>query len=197
MDASAERSEQLAELLAAAAAGSEDAWERIIARFSGLLWTITRTYRLGHADAADVIQVTWLRLVQHSDSIRDPERLGAWLATTARRECLRVLRASERVQPMPEPPSPEELPRRESLPELITVAAERDQLLRQALHALSPRCQKLLGALMSGQSLSYAEVSATLDMPVGAIGPTRARCLDCLRRQVARLGLTDALDPAA
>ncbi|MGH8906900.1 MAG: RNA polymerase sigma factor [Egibacteraceae bacterium] len=187
-----ERTDQLPELLRAAAQGDEGAWEQIISRFNGLLWSVTRSYRLGHADAADVVQVTWLRLLQHCDRIRDPDMLGAWLATTARRECLRMLRAASRTQPAPDPLGSGETADPEPLPEATALAAERDELLRQALQALPPHCQRLLGALMSERSPKYAEVSAVLGVPMGSIGPTRGRCLDCLRRHAIRLGLADA-----
>lgn len=192
-----ERSNQLSSLLEAAAAGDQAAWGQLVDQFNGLLWAIARTHRLGHADAADVVQVTWMRLVEHLGRIRDPEHLGAWLATTARRECLRVLRMAGRAQPVEEPPESPEPQEAESAPELAALAAERDALLRRAMGQLSPRCQRLLGVLMATHRPSYAEVSEALDLPIGSIGPTRGRCLDCLRRHAARLGLADAAGAAA
>jgi RNA polymerase sigma factor (sigma-70 family) len=192
-----ERSGQLSELLQAAAQRDEAAWKQIVDQFSDLLWAVTRAHRLGHADASDVVQVTWLRLLQHCDRIHDPNMLGAWLATTARRECLRVLKAAGRTQPVSEPPEPEEVAELDPLPERAALAAERTELLRRALRELPPHCQRLLEALMSGQSPNYAEVSARLGMPIGSIGPIRGRCLACLRRHTVRLGLTDAVSPAA
>ncbi|MGH8929486.1 MAG: RNA polymerase sigma factor, partial [Egibacteraceae bacterium] len=157
--------QHLSDLLHAAAKGDEAAWEQLVDRFGGLLWAITRAHRLDHADAADVVQVTWLRLLQHCGSIRDPERLGAWLATTTRRECLRVIRGAERVHPVADPPEPEPLPQLDSIPEVAVIASEREALLHRAIGELSPRCQRLLGALMSVDSPSYADVSHALDLP--------------------------------
>src|SRR5438034_5099746 len=88
----------LEDLVRGAAAGDQAAWNELVERFQGLVWATSRSYRLSRADAADVAQTTWLRLVEHLDRIHDPERLGAWLATTARRECLRHIRLHGREQ---------------------------------------------------------------------------------------------------
>lgn len=185
------------DLLRAAAQGDEEAWNQLVGRFNGLLWAITRAHRLGHADAADVVQATWTRLVENLDRIRDPEHVGAWLATTARRECLRVFHNAKRTQPMEEPPELATRHRDDSGPEVAVLTSERDELLRRAMGELSPRCQQLLGVLVAPEQPSYAEVSAALDLPIGSIGPTRARCLDCLRRHAARLGLAEVDGSAA
>ena len=83
-------------VLAAAANGDRQAWNALVAQYNGLVWSVARAHRLGDADAADVVQTTWLRLVEQLDRIRNPEGVGAWLATTARRECLRVLKVGQR-----------------------------------------------------------------------------------------------------
>src|ERR1700679_4276128 len=92
----------LSELIRAASAGDQDAWSEIVGRFSGLVWATARAHRLTQAQAADVTQTTWLRLVENLDRIQDPERLGAWLATTARHECLRLIRLRGREVPTDE-----------------------------------------------------------------------------------------------
>lgn len=189
--------DQLSDLLHAAAQGDQDAWNQLVDQFNGLLWAITRAHRLGHADAADVVQITWTRLVENLDRIRDPEHIGAWLATTARRECLRVIRHAGRAQPTEEPPELAPRHKADSEPETAALTSERDLLLHRAMGELSPRCQRLLGVLMAPDQPSYAEISAALDVPIGSIGPTRARCLDCLRRHAARLGLAEADGSAA
>jgi RNA polymerase sigma factor (sigma-70 family) len=189
--------DQLSSLLRAAAQGDQDAWNQLVDQFNSLLWAITRAHRLGHADAADVVQVTWMRLVENLNRIRDPGHLGAWLATTARRECLRVLHNTGRTQPVEEPPEPPARPGADSGPEVAALLSERDALLQQAIGELNPRCQQLLNVLMAPEQPSYAEVSAALDLPIGSIGPTRARCLDCLRRHAIRLGLANADGSAA
>lgn len=178
-------------LVTAAADGDRAAWEALVQRFSGLVWSITRAYRLTRADAADVSQTTWLRLAEHIDKIDNPGRVGAWLATAARRECLQHIRASARTVPTEDMswfdhgtgednPTEEEVLRAESKQE----EAHRATALRQALARLPPRCRQLLRVLMASPPPSYAEVAAALDLPVGSIGPTRARCLQRLRREL-------------
>jgi RNA polymerase sigma factor (sigma-70 family) len=174
-------------LISAANDGDESAWGAIVGRFAGLVWATARAHRLSPADAADVAQTTWLRLVENLDRIKDPERLGAWLATTARRECLRHIRLHGREvvtgeDSVFEAPSEERAEQR-----LIT--RERNTAVRRAFARISERCQTLLRLLASPDSLSYEEIAAALDMPIGAIGPTRARCLDQLRRTPELAGL--------
>jgi len=177
----------LDELVHAAAAGDQAAWDTIVDRFQGLVWATARAHRLAPADAADVAQTTWLRLVEHLDRIREPQRLGAWLATTARHECLRHIRLHGRELPSDdtdvfEGPSDE-------APELRLFTVERDVALWRAFASLGERCQALLRLLVSQDEPSYEEIGAALDMPIGAIGPTRMRCLEKLRAAVT-------LDPA-
>jgi RNA polymerase sigma factor (sigma-70 family) len=177
----------LEELVRAAASGDQTAWEAIVDRFSGLVWATARAHRLSHADASDVAQTTWLRLVEHLDRIREPERLGAWLATTARHESLRVIRQGKRENPTDdadlfEAPSDETVDR-------MLVDPGRDSALWRAFAALSERCKALLRLLVSDEEPSYEEIGAALGMPVGAIGPTRMRCLERLRGSVELRGL--------
>ena len=178
----------LSSLLEQAARGDQQAWDAIVDRFSGLVWATARAHRLSRDDAADVAQTTWLRLVEHLDRIHDPERLGAWLATTARHESLRLIRRGTREQPTDEPDLFES-PDADTIDRLL-LEQERDGLLWQAFASLSDRCKTLLRMLLADEPPSYEEVGAALDMPVGAIGPTRGRCLDQLRRTagVAQLG---------
>lgn len=182
MDPSADplREAELGSLVRAAAAGDQGAWERLVAQFGSLVWSIARAHRLSDADAADVSQTTWLRLVEHLERIRQPERVGAWLAATARNECLRVLRLSGR-----QVLTGDEL---EAVDEDAPAAAagllraERDAALWRAFRTLTARCQALLRVLVADPAPSYEELSAALAMPIGSIGPTRARCLERLRR---------------
>ena len=172
------------ELLEAAGKGDQSAWDVIVARHGSRVWGVARAHRLNAADADDVFQVTFLRLVTHLDTIRDRSRVGAWLATTARNECLRVLRKAGRALPsgdeeLLDAPDP-------SLPEIEAslVASERQRALHAALARLSPGCQRLLRVLMADPEPSYEEVSRALGMPIGSIGPTRGRCLKHLRREL-------------
>jgi RNA polymerase sigma factor (sigma-70 family) len=172
----------LAELVHAAARGDQSAWNEIVARFQGLVWATARAHRLSEADAADVAQTTWLRLVEHLDRIRDPERLGAWLATTARHESLRHIRLHGRELPT-EDADVFEAPS-DDAPELALLTQERDTALWRAFARLGAQCQALLRLLVSQDEPSYEEIGAALDMPIGAIGPTRMRCLEKLRTVV-------------
>ena len=177
----------LEDLVRAAAHGDEAAWNAIVDRFQGLVWATARAHRLSQADAADVAQTTWLRLVEHLDRIRDPERLAGWLATTARNECLRHIRLHGRELVSDEADvfeSPSDEP-----PELALLTEERDSALWRAFVKLSERCQSLLRMLVAEEEPSYEEVGAALGMPIGAIGPTRMRCLEKLRAGIG-------LDPA-
>lgn len=171
-------------LLAAAGRGDQAAWDALVARHCGLLWGIARGYRLGEADAGDAVQTTWLRLVENLSRIQDPERLPGWLATTMRRECLRMLSHGGRGRATPID-TVDELPDGGDELDAGLLADERDAALWRAVTALSQRCRQLLRVLMASPPPAYAEVSAVLDMPIGSIGPSRQRCLDQLRRVVA------------
>jgi len=172
----------LDELVRAAAAGDQAAWNELVERYQGLVWATARSYRLSRADAADVAQTTWLRLVENLDRIREPEHLGAWLATTARRESFRHLRVHGRELASDETDL-FEAPVDDPL-EVALLTEERDLSLWRAFARLSERCQTLLRLLVSEDEPSYEAIGAALGMPVGAIGPTRMRCLDKLRTYV-------------
>ncbi len=176
------------EQLAAAAAGDRAAWNGLVDRYNRLVWATARGHRLSDADAADVVQTTWLRLVENLDRIQDPERVGAWLATTARRESLRIIAASSKTIVTDEQA---EIPDDRQRPEGDLLVQERDALLRRALGAISESCRTLLRVLAAEPPPSYDEVSAALDMPIGSIGPTRGRCLKRLRDELEDLGITE------
>jgi RNA polymerase sigma factor (sigma-70 family) len=177
--------------LAAAADGDQGAWDAIVARYSGLVWTVARSFRLGSADAADVCQATWLRLVEHLGDIRDGERLGAWLATTARREALGLLRRGGRDVPtedlelLPAASSAGSAGSAGPSPEDEVLRTEQEALLWRAFERLSDRCQHVLRVLLTDPPPTYAEAGVALDMPIGSLGPTRARCLGALRAALA------------
>ena len=151
-----------------------------------MLWAIAARHRLSAADSADVFQTTWLRLVEHMDTIRDPAAVGGWLATTARHECVRVLRQAQRQVPVGD-----ELPEQRDEawePVARLMVAERDAALRDAVGRLRASDQALLETLTADPVLSYQEISEMLGLPIGSIGPTRARCLQRLRRELERAG---------
>jgi RNA polymerase sigma factor (sigma-70 family) len=169
------------ELVSRARAGDAEAWARLTDRYSGLLWSLGRGMRLSHADTADAVQTTWLRLVEHLDHLHNPEGVGSWLVTTMRRECLGALRRSARTTTAD---SLDDVPAAGDELDDALLRDERDAALWRAFAGLQPRCQALLRVLMSDPPPTYAEVSAALDMPVGSIGPTRQRCLAMLRDSV-------------
>ncbi|WP_236008476.1 RNA polymerase sigma factor [Actinomadura physcomitrii] len=164
-------------LVARARAGDGAAWERLVERYTGLLWSIARAHGLGDADAGDVVQTSWLRLVERIDALDDPSAAGCWLAATARNECRGLARRRTRDLAL--------MPfgaRAASGPDEVAVARERLGRVGAALEVLPRRCRTLLR--MFAQAASYAELAAALGVPVGSVGPTRARCLAALRRLV-------------
>ena len=174
----------VAGLVRHAAEGDLQAWERLVDQFARLIWSITSEFKLVESDAADVAQTTWLRLLEHIDRIEYPARVGSWLATTARNECLRSIAAKKRVvlahddldlkgalvAEVSEPEVDERL-----------LADERAQTVRDALSRLPRRWQRLLEMLMADPPVPYADISDELGLPIGSIGPTRGRCLAQLR----------------
>lgn len=178
----------LADLLALARAGDQLAWRDLVAKFTRLVWSVARTHRLDHADAADVCQTTWLRLAENLHTVREPARLPGWLATTARRESLRVIAGRRREAPGPLPDEPDLDP--SAGPETLMLIKDRDRRLWQAFARLTERCQQLLRILSASPELSYNEVAVVLEMPVGSIGPTRGRCLESLRRRLRMIDFT-------
>ena len=191
------------QLVTSAASGDAGAWQVIVERFSGLVWSVVRAYRLGSADAADVFQTTWLRLAEHIGRIEQPDRVGAWLATAARRECLQCLRSAGRTVPTDDASWLEGPPVMDNPTEAAILRAEQQQedaaravALWRAVGLLSARCQQLLRILMASPPPSYAEIAAGLGLPVGSIGPTRARCLQALREQLVASGITDSFSPS-
>jgi RNA polymerase sigma factor (sigma-70 family) len=167
-------------LLAAAANGHQPSWNALVDRYTGLLWSIARGFRLDTADCADIIQNTWLHLVESLDRISDPERLVGWLATTARRECLQLLRRRSRavieggdiLDDLVDPAEPVDA---------RILLTERDAALWRTLDALSDHCRRLLRLLMVTPPPRYVEVAAAMGVPIGSIGPQRQRCLAALR----------------
>ena len=183
--------ERCEELVVSAASGDRFAWDALVDAYAGLVWSIIRNHRLRPGDASDVSQTTWLRLVENIDRIQDPSRVGAWLATTTRRECLRVIGLSRRLvlsdsiedydSPSPQDPGVDHR----------LLSTERDEDVRRALQQLSPRCQQLLDLLMLDPAPSYEEVSEVMGMPIGSIGPTRGRCLARLHEILAESGTAE------
>jgi RNA polymerase sigma factor (sigma-70 family) len=182
---------EVAKLVVAAGAGDKASWDALVDQFTGLIWAVVRAHRLGAEDGADVVQVTWLRLVERLDRIHNPARVGYWLATTARHECLRILKANKREVPLGD-----DFGEQESLAPLpgeSLVQMERDEAIRRVFSLLSDRDQALLRLLTAEPSLRYGEIAAALGIPVGSIGPTRQRALERLRRLMKSRGVMTQL----
>jgi RNA polymerase sigma factor (sigma-70 family) len=180
----------VADLVARAADGDEQAWHGIVERYAPLIWSICLRHRLNGTDAEDVVQSVWLHLVNHLGHLRDPAALPGWLVTATRRECLRCLRAA-RPQPVTElgPGVADMADTQAVVAEEEVLRAERHAALREAFADLPPDGQRLMELLIVDPPLPYAEISARLGIPVGSIGPTRSRLLARLRRHPALAGL--------
>jgi RNA polymerase sigma factor (sigma-70 family) len=180
-------------LVTSARAGDNEAWDALVERYAPLIWSICRRYRLTEAEAADVGQNVWLYLVGQLDKLRDPAALAGWLVTTTQRECGRALRTAHGPQAAGHELDLETIPDKETVTaEEGLLAAERHAALREAFTRLPPRYQQLLTFLMADPPVPYAKISARLGIPVGAIGPTRGRCLNKLRRDPAIAALMTA-----
>ncbi len=147
-----------------------------------LLWHTVRAQRVGHDQAEDIVQTTWLRLVHHADAIQDPRAVLAWLIITAKRESWRVVKDTRRLQPMPETDDDTDLADTTmDGPESAALASVEGRVLWRHIESLSDRCKSLLRVVAFSDRPDYATVAQALGMPVGSIGPTRGRCLAKLR----------------
>ena len=181
MMAEQEVDSSVAGLVRRAADGDMAAWERLVDQYARLIWSITVDFKLTESDAADVAQTTWLRLLQHIDRIEHPDRVGSWLAATARNECLRSLAARKRVVLGHDDVELDSAVAHGPEIDERLLADERAQVVRDALSRLPRRWQRLLEMLMADPPVPYADISDELGLPVGSIGPTRGRCLARLR----------------
>ena len=167
------------ELLRIAVRGDPGAWELIVRRFEPAVAAMITNYRLQEADARDAAQRTWLRMLENHQQIREPEALGGWLKTTARRECLRILSEQRRIEPLPEIA---EYPDAAADVERTVIEHEQARDVRNLLTMLPARSFALLNSLFQDDPPGYAQLAAVTGIPVGSIGPTRARALRRLRR---------------
>lgn len=181
-------------LVRSAAGGDAAAWKSIVEGLGPLVWSVVRAHRLSDADAHEVYQTVWFRFAQNLGRIREPEKTGAWLASTARHECLKVLRNARRLTPTDDPQlldrvSEDGTPE-QSLLEAEEAAAQSERVRRmwQEFEELGDRCRQLLRVLIASPPPSYQEVSAALGIAVGSIGPLRQRCLRRLRARLEARG---------
>jgi RNA polymerase sigma factor (sigma-70 family) len=173
--------------------GDKQAWDAIVERYAPLVWGICRWHRLSRADADDVSQTVWLRLVDQLAAIHEPTALAGWLATTTHRECRRVLRQGRPPQAPWQGLDADNISDNQTgMAEHALLLAERHAALREAFAHLPPSCQQLLALLTQDPPMRYAQISARLRIPAGSIGPSRGRCLDKLRRHPAIAALINA-----
>ena len=171
----------LAELVERAADGDHGAWEQLVAQHATLIWALTRRFRLADSDARDVAQATWLRLLENIGRIERPDRIGSWLATTARRECLRKIAAGKRAVLVDDDGAFDTVAACLPGADELVLAVERAQELRSALARLPWRWRRMIELLMADPPTPYAAIAVELGLPIGSIGPTRSRCLNRLR----------------
>lgn len=181
------RPEELEGFLEGARQGDTAAWDVLIERYAPLVWGVVRGFDLRPADASDVSQAVWLRLIGALEGVRDPDMLTSWLTTMTRQECLRVLR---------NPTVPTEVKDSSSAgsSDEVAIQKERSTAVWAALGRLPERCQQLLRHLALTPDASYQEVAEAIGMSVGSIGPTRSRCLALLRKELAAEGVAPPLD---
>lgn len=170
------------ELLMGAGQGEWAAWDEIISRYERLVIRTAAKIGLSHSDAADVAQMTWLQLWKHGHQIREPERLAAWLVSTARREAIRLATASKRCVLYADPSDEHSLVSRTAVHDEYAVEQGYSCAVEQALDRLPPRYRTLLRLLSSGLGLSYSEVADRMGLPIGSIGPMRMRAIRMLEK---------------
>jgi RNA polymerase sigma factor (sigma-70 family) len=178
-------------LVTRASGGDPDAWHELVDRYAPLVYTICTRYRLSNHDIEDVGQNVWLLLVEQLGKLREPAALPGWLATTTARECLRVVTAASKTDRLSMGLDDSVLFVDDAVIDEELLLAERNGALRAAFAELPSRCQQLLSMLISDPPYSYTEINAKLGIPVGSIGPQRARCLDRLRRSSSLTVLGD------
>ncbi|MFJ4681812.1 RNA polymerase sigma factor [Streptomyces sp. NPDC091377] len=181
-------------LVESAVDGDAAAWKALVEGLSPLVWSVVRAHRLSDADAHEVYQTVWFRFAQNLGRIREPQKAGSWLASTARHESLKVIKSMRRLMPTDDPilldrvseePTPEQ-----SLLDSEEAAAQSERIRRvwQEFEGLGERCRQLLRVLMASPPPSYQEVSVALGIAVGSIGPLRQRCLRRLRARLEARG---------
>jgi RNA polymerase sigma factor (sigma-70 family) len=184
---------QTAELVRRAAEGDELAWRRLIDEFGPRLRHVSASYRLGEAEAADAVATTWSKLFEHIGSLRDGCVVQGWLITTLRRECLARARARSRERPVADFDGVDEPVHIVDFDHWL-LRADRRRVVGRAMMELTESQRQLIGMLFADPAPSYAEISASLAIPIGSIGPTRCRLLDKLRQAMSEQGseLADA-----
>lgn len=182
-----DKEQSATDLLQAAGTGINSAWEEILRRYGRLVLKTVLAFRLSHADTLDAVQITWLRLVENHHQIESPERLSGWLVTTARRECLRILRNTRRMTNADT--TEENTVDAAAGPEQQAIDTATARILRKLVAELPPRQQILLHALFTDNH-HYTEAARITGISHGSIGPTRRRALTKLRQRLEQHGIS-------
>lgn len=177
------------QLVLACRRGDELAWEKLIRRYQRLIYAIPLRAGLDEDQAAEIFQDVFTTFFQKLNDIEEPEKLQAWLVTTARRKTWRTIAKSQfRTREDAETDSAATVRDETPLPDEQLLILEEQHRIRTAVSMLDERCQKLVQMLFyQAQPPSYAEIAASLGIPEGSIGPTRARCLGKLLRILKKL----------
>ncbi|MGB7799108.1 MAG: sigma-70 family RNA polymerase sigma factor [Pseudonocardiaceae bacterium] len=173
--------------------GDPATWEEIVRRYGKIVSVTVRSFRLQDADALDAVQMTWLRLAENAHQVQLPERLGGWLTTTARRECLGILRHRVKLASQPFDAVTETVADPSVGPEQRVIDADTAQTLWKLVDELPPRRRTLLRALFTDNPAPYAQIAHIAGISPGAIGPTRARTLRQLRGRLLTAGVEGVL----
>jgi RNA polymerase sigma factor (sigma-70 family) len=187
----------VADLVLRMSEGDPVAWEEIVRRYGKLVSTTVRSFQLQDADALDAVQMTWLQLAENAHQVQLPERLGGWLTTTARRECLRILRHRVKLTSKLVDAVTETVADPSAGPEQRAIDADTAQTLWKLVDELPPRRRTLLRALFTDNPRSYTQIAHMAGIPPGAIGPTRARILRQLRGRLLTAGMEGVPSPRA
>ena len=175
----------LPELVALALQGNQRAWQDLVHRYSPLVSSVIRRFRMNDSDADDVRQNLWMRLVEHLKDIREPRALPGWVMTTTRNEAIRVLAGKRRTEPV-DPQQDDRLDNIEHTePDADLIRAEYRAAVHAGLRELRPEHRELIELTFADTPISYQQISTRLGIPIGSIGPTRARCLKKLERTAA------------
>lgn len=177
------------ELLIAWREGETAAFDALVRLLTPILWHVVRAYGLQRATAEDVLQDVWLTLARDPAQIKDPTCVGAWLLTTSRRRAWKAASTKREVLGAEESVRAEATAHTESAENTALTGLYASQLWA-AVASLEARCRRLLRIVAFDDRPNYAGIAADLAMPVGSIGPTRRRCLDRLRAQLAQGGLS-------
>jgi RNA polymerase sigma factor (sigma-70 family) len=166
-------------------AGNEDAWSLLIEKYKALIYSIPVKYRLPPHDAADVFQATCLELLHRLPELREPRALPKWLIRVAHHQCYRWKQQQQRLVSRDDDESAVPVPESPAIAETLVQQTEEEQILREALAALSPQCRRLVDLLFfETPPRPYNEVASELGLAVGSIGFTRQKCMERLRRHL-------------